>query len=69
MRSMGTATSDQSALAKLGPRLRQLSEQCSDLLERDLEDREEQCLQRHFRRIWERLDPAERDTIRSDVGA
>ena len=64
---MATATSDQSAIAKLVPRLKFLSEQCADLLERDLRDSEEQCLERHIRRIWERLEPAERDAIREEV--
>jgi len=38
-----------------------------DLLERDLSKSEEQCFERHIQRIWERLDPAERDSIRNEI--
>ncbi len=64
---MRTATSQLPAITELGPRLQFISEQFSDLLERDLSDSEERCLQRHFERIWERLEPAERDAIRNEV--
>lgn len=65
--SMGTVTSQTSARRELEPRLRFLSEQFLDLLERDLKDSEERCFQRHVQRIWERLDPTERDAIRDKV--
>ena len=64
---METVAKPPSALVKLGPRLTFLSEQGADLLERDLKGREQQCLERHFRRIWEHMEPGERDALRSEI--
>ena len=66
-RASMTKTAKPSALGKLKPRLKKLSEQCHDLYERDLQESEESCFRRHCQKIWERLNASERDAIRREV--
>ena len=47
--------------------IRLASKEDMDLLAKDREDAEKNCLYRHGRRVWERLDRVERDAIRMNV--
>lgn len=66
-RASMTKTAKPSALSKLKPRLKKLSEQCHDLYERDLRESKERCFRSHCQMIWERLSPAERKAIQREV--
>jgi len=44
-----------------------LSKKCSDLLKQDLKETEARCHGRHHQRIWEQLEPKDRDALRRQV--
>jgi hypothetical protein len=66
---MATAAKRSPALSKLHARILALSDKCADLRSKDLRNARARCQREHCERIWEQLEPKDRETIRRKVVA